>query len=296
VYVDEQGQAVSAKEVRKSGEGGYQARDGRPVTANAVAEEDVEKQDDEFVLKSDPTIRIESRANKMSKSRGNVVNPDAIVQDYGADALRLYEMFMGPLEATKPWSMAGVGGVRNFLDRVWRLIVDDQQEDLVLQPALCDQACDDEQNRMLHATIKKVTEDTESMSFNTAIARMMEFTKFFTRCDRRPVSAMRTFLILLSPYAPHLCEELWRILGGDQSIAHQSWPSWDEQALVQKQIEVPVQFNGKVKTKIHLAPDAKPDQMIAAALDDQRVQSLLEGKQVVKQIAVPGRLVNLVVK
>ncbi|KAA5540076.1 leucine--tRNA ligase [Roseiconus nitratireducens] len=295
-YFDPDDQPVSSQHVRKSPEGGRQSKDGRPVVAKPVAEDQVEKKGEGFVLKSDPSIRIDSRAHKMSKSRGNVVNPDVVVKEYGADALRLYEMFMGPLEATKPWSMAGVGGVRSFLDRVWRMIVDDQCDDLVLQPGLSDADGDEDQNRMLHATIKKVTEDTESMSFNTAIARMMEFTNFFTRCETRPVAAMKNFLILLSPYAPHLCEELWKILGQQGSIAHQPWPSWDEAALVQSSIEVPVQFNGKVKTKIHVSPDSKPDQMIEAALADDRVQEMLAGKNVVKKIAVPGRLVNLVVK
>ena len=138
----------------------------------------------------------------MSKSRGNVVNPDDIVQQYGADSLRLYEMFMGPLEATKPWAMTGVGGVRNFLDRVWRMIVDDKADELVLAASVVDQECTESQMRTLHLTIKKVTEDTEAMSFNTAIARMMEFTNFFTREKTRPRSAMKSFVILLSPYAP----------------------------------------------------------------------------------------------
>ncbi|WP_372896967.1 leucine--tRNA ligase [Stieleria sp.] len=295
-FFDEAGNPVSAAEVRKSPDGGRQSKDGRVVVSKTVSEEDVEKKGEGFVLNSDPSIKVDSRAHKMSKARGNVINPDVVVSEYGADSLRLYEMFMGPLEATKPWSMAGVGGVRNFLDRVWRMIVDDQEDDYVLQSALTEEPCDEEQNRMLHATIKKVTEDTDAMSFNTAIARMMEFTNFFTRAEKRPISAMKSFLILLSPYAPHLCEELWKILGQDGVIAQQSWPKWDESALVQSSIEVPVQFNGKVKTKIQVAPDAKPDQMIEAAMADQRVQSMLEGKNVVKKIAVPGRLVNLVVK
>ena len=192
--------------------------------------------------------------------------------------------------------MAGVGGVKNFLDRVWRMIVDDQEEELVLQKALVETPCDEDQNRMLHATIKKVTEDTDEMSFNTAIARMMEFTNYFTRSEKRPIEAMKSFLVLLSPYAPHLCEELWKILGQQGSIAGQRWPEWDEAALVQKSIEVPVQMNGKVKAKIHVPPDSKPDQMIEAALGDSRVQSILDGKTLVKKIAVPGRLVNFVVK
>ncbi|MCC9600102.1 leucine--tRNA ligase [Stieleria sp. JC731] len=295
-YYDDDGKFVSAKDVRKAPEGGRQSKDGRAVSSRPVAEDAVEKKGESFVLIDNPAIRVESRAHKMSKSRGNVVNPDVVVKDYGADALRLYEMFMGPLEATKPWSMDGVGGVRSFLDRVWRMVVNDNEDDLVLQEALTDEACDDDQARMLHATIKKVTEDTDAMSFNTAIARMMEFTNFFTRCEKRPTEAVKSFLVLLSPYAPHLCEELWQILGGEQSIALQAWPEWDESALVQKSIEVPVQFNGKVKTKIQIAPDAKPDQMLEAALADERVQSLIADKNIVKKIAVPGRLVNFVVK
>lgn len=295
-YQDQDGKFVSAKLVRKAADGGRETKDGRQVTAVAIADDLVEKKGENFVLKSDPAVRVESRAHKMSKSRGNVVNPDIVVNEYGADALRLYEMFMGPLEATKPWSMAGVGGVRNFLDRVWRMIVDDQQDELVLQSALTDQPSDEEQNRMLHGTIKKVTEDTDEMSFNTAIARMMEFTNFFTRQESRPIEAMKSFLILLSPYAPHLCEELWKILGQDGCIANQAWPSYDEAALVQASIEVPVQFNGKVKTKIQLPPDAVVDAMIEAALADDKVKSLLGDKTIVKKIAVPGRLVNLVVK
>jgi leucyl-tRNA synthetase len=232
----------------------------------------------------------------MSKSRGNVVNPDEVVREYGADSLRLYEMFMGPLEATKPWSMTGVGGVRNFLDRVWRMIVNDKADEFALSAAVSDSSCDDDQKRMLHQTIKKVTEDTDSMSFNTAIARMMEFTNFFTRCSTRPIEAMKTFLILLSPYAPHLAEELWRALGGEESIAKQSWPAWDESALVESSIEVPVQINGKVKAKISVPPDASQDAIGQAALADEKVQSLIDGKTIVKLIVVPGRLVNLVVK
>ncbi len=232
----------------------------------------------------------------MSKSRGNVINPDDVVGEQGSDALRLYEMFMGPLEATKPWAMTGVGGVRNFLDRVWRMIVDAKSDEFQLNTSLTDQPCDEDQNRMLHRTIKKVTEDTDSMSFNTAIARMMEFTNFFTRSESRPISAMKPFLILLSPYAPHLCEELWSHLGESDSIAAQTWPSWDEAALVESSIEVPIQINGKVKTKIRVAADASKETIAETALADDKVKTMLDGKTIVKQIVVPGRLVNLVVK
>lgn len=295
-YVTEAGEPISANQVKRDAEGNRVTTDGSAVTSNTLSEDDVEKKGEGFVLKSDPTIRVESRAHKMSKSRGNVVNPDEVVREYGADALRLYEMFMGPLEATKPWSMTGVGGVRNFLDRVWRMIVNDKADELVLADAISDATCDEEQKRILHQTIKKVTQDTESMSFNTAIARMMEFTNFFTRSKQRPKEAMQQFLVLLTPYAPHLTEELWRLLGGTTSIALEPWPKWDEAALVESSIEVPVQLNGKVKTKIQVAPDATKDAIEEAAMQDPKVQSLLEGKTIIKRIVVPGRLVNLVIK
>ena len=234
----------------------------------------MEKQGDTFVLKEDKEIRIDSRAYKMSKSRGNVVNPDQVVAEYGADALRLYEMFMGPLEAVKPWSMDGVCGVRNFLDRVWRLIIDDRAEIMQLNPAVQDAAPTVEQNRMLHKTIKLVTNDIQQMSFNTAIARMMEFTNFFFKEEIRPREAMKKFVLLLSPYAPHLAEELWQALGDcpdfrvsengtvpfttklgeNKTLAYEPWPAYDEAMLKQDTIEVPVQVNGKLRGRIQRQP------------------------------------------
>ncbi len=260
-----------------------------------IDDEATEKRQGKLFIK-DTDIPVIAKADKMSKSRGNVVNPDAVVREYGADSLRLYEMFMGPLEATKPWNMAGVGGVRGFLDRVWRMIVDDKSDDDALSPALSEDPCNDDQRRVLHQTIRKVTEDTEAMSFNTAIARMMEFTNHFTREKKRPIEAMKSFLILLSPYAPHIAEELWRRLGEDRSIAFATWPSWDAEAIRESSIEIPVQINGKLKAKIQVAPESSSDQMLAAALADEKVQAATEGKTIVKQIAVPKRLVNLVVK
>ncbi len=295
-YVSEAGDAVSASDVKRDADGNRVNRDGKIVSIVSLAEQQVQKQGDGFVLSDSTSIRVDSRAHKMSKSRGNVVNPDVVVREYGADSLRLYEMFMGPLEATKPWSMAGVGGVRGFLDRVWRMIVDVKADEVRLHPAISDLPCDDDQRRILHQTIKKVTEDTDSMSFNTAIARMMEFTNHFTRSESRPIDAMKTFLILLAPYAPHLCEELWQILGGTESIAQERWPECDESALVQSSIEVPVQINGKVKAKISVSADTSQAALGEAALADDRIQSLIDGKTIVKQIVVPGRLVNFVVK
>ena len=295
-YFDAAGTPVSASELRRDPQGDRVGPENQPVEARVLPEADVQKQGDGFVLAADPSVRVESRAHKMSKSRGNVVNPDAVVRDYGADALRLYEMFMGPLEATKPWSMAGVGGVRGFLDRVWRMVVDERSETLRPHPRLTDQPCDQEQLRILHQTIKKVTEDTESMSFNTAIARMMEFTNHFTRAERRPRQAIETFLLLLAPYAPHIAEELWRVLGHETSIAQQDWPNWDEQALVETSREIPIQINGKVKSKIRVPADASRDAILQTALADAKVLSAAQGKQIVKQIVVPGRLVNLVIR
>ena len=295
-YVDAAKKPISSKNVRKDSEGNRVAKDGSVVESVTYSEDDVQKKGEGFVLQSDPAIKVDSRAFKMSKSRGNVVNPDSVVNQYGADALRLYEMFMGPLEATKPWAMNGVGGVRSFLDRVWRMMVDDVAEELALVDAVVETPCDDDQRRVLHQTIRKVTEDTLAMSFNTAIAKMMEFTNFFTKSETRPREAMQSFLILLAPYAPHLCEELWSVMGGKESITLQSWPQWDESALKESSVEIPVQINGKVRGKISVAPDASQDAMKEAAMGNEGVQKAITGKQIVKSIVIPGRMVNLVVK
>src|SRR4029453_11372537 len=165
---------------------------------------------------------------KMSKARGNVVNPDDVVRDFGADSLRLFEMFMGPLEAVKPWSTQGVVGVRGFLDRVWRLIVDDKADALTLNAAVQKVEPTNEQLRTLHKTIKQVTGDIEQLQFNTAIARMMEFTNFFTKESVRPPSIMHQFILLLSPFAPHIAEELWQLLGHTKTLAYEPWPKFDD--------------------------------------------------------------------
>ena len=233
---------------------------------------------------------------KMSKSRGNVINPDVVVKEYGADSLRLYEMFMGPLEATKPWSMEGVNGVHNFLGRVWRMILDDRAEGMELNPGLTDAAPTDEEQRVLHRTIKAVTEDVAKLSFNTAIARMMEFTNFFTKQVRRPRSVMEPFVLLLSPFAPHLAEELWQALGHQKTLAYEPWPKYDETLLVESTIEIPVQINGKVRSKITVAADADKATILAAAKQDAKIATYIAGKQIVQEIVIPGRLVNFVIK
>jgi len=233
---------------------------------------------------------------KMSKSRGNVVNPDAVVAEFGADSLRLYEMFMGPLEATKPWSMDGVSGVYGFLGRVWRMIVDERSEELILNPAVVDTPPGIEQNRVLHQTIKAVTEDVSELRFNTAIARMMEFTNFFTKETSRPREAMTSFVLLLSPFAPHIAEELWQVLGHRESIACAPWPEFNHELAKEHTVEVAVQIKGKVRSKINVPADADQQTILTAAKEDPKIAALLAGKSIVKEIVVPGRLVNFVIK
>jgi leucyl-tRNA synthetase len=296
-YRKSDGSAVSSHRVTRDAEGMLiDQGSGERVVEARVEPDAAEKQGESFVLKSDPAIRIDSRAYKMSKSRGNVVNPDEIVRDYGADALRLYEMFMGPLEATKPWSMAGVNGVRNFLDRVWRMIVDDRSETVVLHPAVQEAVPTEDQNRILHRTIMAVTEDTAAMEFNTAIARMMEFTNFFTRQETRPKSAMERLVLLLAPYAPHIAEELWQVLGHDQTLAYEPWPAYDEALTKEDTIEIPVQIKGKLRGRIRVSAQATAEQMEQTARSDPRVAEWIEGKEIVKVVVVPGRMVNFVVK
>ena len=277
--------------------------DGNPIPKNGSASisvvkltpDEVEKHGDVFTLKNNPRIRLESRAHKMSKSRGNVVNPDEIVREYGADSLRLYEMFMGPLEATKPWSMQGVNGVRGFLDRVWRMIVDERSEQLKLNEAVQSIDPDDQQLRMLHRTIKEVAHDIENMEFNTAIARMMEFVNFFTRQTIRPRTCMETFVLLLSPYAPHIAEELWQLLGHEQTLTYETWPQHDEQFIHESTVEIVLQINGKVRAKINVSADADRNEMEQAAREHPKLAQLLDGNAIKKVVVVPGRLVNFVV-
>ena len=232
---------------------------------------------------------------KMSKSRGNVINPDDVISEYGADAFRCYEMFMGPLEQMKPWSMTGVEGVSRFLARVWRLVMaENQAGEWVLSTVLKDIPLEKAQARVLHATIKKVGEDIEALAFNTAISQMMIFVNAFTHAEFRPVTALRTLLILLSPFAPHLAEELWERLGFAGLCADQAWPAYDPQFLIDDEIEIVLQVNGKVRDHLVVNREATREQIEAAALASPKVSELIAGKQVKKVVVVPGKLVNIV--
>jgi leucyl-tRNA synthetase len=238
---------------------------------------------------------LEGATERMSKSRGNVIPVDMPIEQYGADVTRLYEMFMGPLEDTKPWSMQGVEGVSRFLARAWRLIVDENAETLRLLPAVSDDTPSDEQARVLHRTIKAVSDDMEALRFNTAIARLMEFVNFFTGQSRRPRSCMEAFVLMLAPLAPHIAEEMWQALGHVTTLAYEPWPTYVAALTKEDTVDVIVQVNGKMRSRITLPADAEPPAIEAAALADRRVQQLLSGRRPRKIIVVPGKLVNLVV-
>jgi leucyl-tRNA synthetase len=230
---------------------------------------------------------------KMSKSRGNVINPDKVIDEYGADSMRLYEMFMGPLEATKPWSMQGVEGVSRFLGKVWRLMVD--QESGELHKAVQDTQADEKTLRILHQTIKKVTEDLDTFGFNTAISQMMIFVNHLTQYDVRPKSVLDQFLLILAPFAPHICEELWEKLGHTKTLSYEPWPKFNDELTKEKEVEIAVQVLGKIKDKIVVAADATEVEIEKAALASEKVQAALAGKTPKKVIVIKGRLVNIVV-
>ncbi len=282
---------------------GYRDGSGRFVSGPAgdglaavkLEEHQVVKKGDGFVLADDPDVRVEARAHKMAKSRGNVINPDTVVEQYGADSLRLYEMFMGPLEAVKPWSMKGVEGVYRFLGRAWRMIIDADSEAVAADPRVKDVDPTPDQAKLVARTIEAVSSDLDAMRFNTAISRLMEFVNAFTGQDVRPRSAMEAFTLLLAPMAPHAAEELWEALGHRESLAYAPWPTFDAALLIEEEIEVPVQVNGKLRAKIQVPANAVPDEIEAAARSDQRIVALLQGKAIRKTVVVPGKLVNFVI-
>jgi leucyl-tRNA synthetase len=239
---------------------------------------------------------------KMSKSRGNVVNPDDVIEQYGTDAFRCYEMFMGPLEQMKPWSMKGVEGVSRFLARVWRLIMEENQAgEWVLSGDVREVDPEKAQLKILHATIKKVTGDIETLSLNTAISQMMILVNALIPQGRTPrsVSTFRTLLLLLNPFAPHLTSELWEILaekfpGTVGDITEQNWPVHDERLLVEDEIEIILQVNGKLRDTMTVALDATNAEVEALALANKKVQNAVAGKPIRKVVVVPKKLVNLV--
>jgi leucyl-tRNA synthetase len=310
---------------------------GANLTSEKLVETEIEKRGDHYVWKSNTSIYVEAKSFKMSKSRGNVVNPDDILAEYGADALRLYEMFLGPLQDTKPWSTRNVEGVYRFLGRVWRLFVEEQSETefeqhettakqpssqellnlIKLNPAIKEVAATPAQLKTLHACIKKVTEDLDGLRFNTAISALMVFVNEAMTWETKPVSVLRDFLILLQPFAPHITEELWGKLStvhGPQSVfrasvgnstvdcepwtvdlAYQLWPQFDAALLVESEIEIPVQVNGKLRDVIKVPANADNAALEAAAKASEKVQPFIAGKTIKKIIVVPRKLVNIAV-
>jgi leucyl-tRNA synthetase len=255
---------------------------------------DVEEREGKPFAKSSGE-ELKSQIEKMSKSRYNVVNPDDVINDYGADALRLYELFMGPLEQVKPWQMAGVEGVSRFLARAWRLMVDEETGALHARVVDAPAASEAELEKSLHKTIKKVKEDTEALRFNTAIAQMMTFVNEATQAKTLPRDTGLAFCKVLSPYAPHIAEELWARLGQQGLVCQEAWPAHDERLTVDDTISLGVQVNGKRRDEITVPKDADDKACEAAALASPTVQKFMEGKPARKIIVVKGRLVNIVV-
>jgi len=281
-----------------------------------------------FVSTSEPFFKLVNQGlilgedgQKMSKSRGNVINPDDILSEYGADAFRLYEMFLGPLEMVKPWNTNGVEGVYRFLGRVWRFFIEGQSEtefeqsqaaeprrgpelldSIRLSPAISEHPPAPDQLKTLHACIKKVSEDLDGLGFNTAISALMEFINEAMAWKSKPAAVLGDFLILLQPFAPHLAEELWDKLSCGHpaaasrvsGLAYQPWPAFDPALLVEDTLEIPVQVNGKLRDVIRVAASITAADLEAAARASEKVKPFIERKTIRKVILVPRKLVNFV--
>ncbi|MBN2351771.1 MAG: leucine--tRNA ligase [Spirochaetales bacterium] len=257
----------------------------RPDKSLVPVDQVDERENETFIERATgkPVARIIA---KMSKSLKNVINPDDVVREYGADSMRLYEMFMGPLEVSKPWTVSGILGVKRFLDRVYKLG----------DKPLADGEPPRELLRLLHKTIRKVTKDTDNLCFNTAISQMMIYSGEIAGLDTLPRALWEPFLLVLAPYAPHLAEELWEKCGRKPSISAHPWPAWDEALTVDETVTIVCQINGKVRSRLELPRDLKPAELEKAALADARIRELLAGKKPAKVVTVPNKLVNIVVK
>lgn len=283
---EKDGKIISADEVE----------DGDDVIRKPLDESEVEKKGDRHVMKG-TEITVDAKAHKMSKSRGNVINPDDVVENYGADSLRLYEMFMGPLEQVKPWSTKGVEGVNRFLNRAWRLFFGEEHEEDVFN--VSDDKPTKEQLKTLHEAIQKVSEDIEGLRFNTAISALMIFVNEANQWEGGvPRSVAEPFVKLLSPFAPHIAEEIWSKFGHNESLAYEPWPELVEEYLKAETIDMPVQVNGKVRANITVPAEKSKDKdfVLGLAKQQENVERYLEDTTIMKEIFVPGRIVNLVVK
>jgi len=301
---------------------GFHKQTGEKLFATRVVEPLVEKKGDGYILRANPAIKVDARSFKMSKSRGNVVNPDKIVEDYGADTFRLYEMYMGPLEAPKPWNTRDIVGMSRFLNSVWRNLIGETEQETVgggqwaenadtqalpsdssalptvhgmtptrVGDALIPEALD----RQMHRTIKKVPEDIVGLRFNVAIAELIKLNNEITGMPVVPRELAENFVLMLAPFAPHVAEEMWLRLGHHKSLARRPWPSYDESKLVDLVMEIPVQVNGKLRDKIVVPTNADEAMVLSAALLSDKVKPWVEGKIMKKKLYVPKKLVNFVV-
>jgi leucyl-tRNA synthetase len=221
-----------------------------------------------------------------------VINPDEVVDQYGADSMRLYEMFMGPLERSKPWNTSGIEGVYRFLNKLWRHFVDDKGELIELSQSLAE----GETLTLMHASIKKVQYDLDNLAFNTAISQLMVFSKHLRDLKQAPREAFKVFVLLLAPFSPHISEELWALLGNNNTLSHHEWPAYDENKLAKNSVKLAVQINGKVRAQIEVEVDASKEEVLAIAYEQESLKQHIEGKSIVKEIVVPNRIVNIVVK
>ena len=262
------------------------------LTKSKVAESDVEKLGDSWVLKSDPTVKLDARSHKMSKSRGNVVNPDTLIKSYGADATRLFLMFLGPIEDMKPWNTQGIEGVFRFIKRLWREVV---TEEGGLNPKLSEgPETNKDMDKLLHESIKKVTQDIERLNFNTVVSQLMILLNLMVKTANYSKETAKAFIQLLNPMAPHIAEELWDRLGGSGSISDAPWPSFDETKLILSEVKIVVQVNGKHRGEILIPTDTDKETVEALGLSQERVKNSIEGKTVRKVIYVPGKILNIV--
>lgn len=307
-FEDVTGKPVSTADIRDMDEEasesgtmlvGYVKSTGQKLIAKRIDEILIEKKGDGYVLKANPNIKVDASTFKMSKSRGNVVNPDNIVKDYGADAFRLYEMYLGPLEAQKPWNTRDIVGMSRFLESVWRNLIGedrDGQSPETGSTRITDSELPEALDRQLHRTIKKVGEDIEGLRFNTAIAELIKLNNELKGLPSVPQWFAEQFTLLLAPFAPHLAEEIWQRLDHDQSLARHAWPTYEPAKLVESTLELPVQVNGKLRSRITVAADATSEAILAAAKADPVIKPWLEVKTLVKELYVPKKLVNFVVK
>ena len=273
---------------------GFFKQGGAKAIGRRIEESDVEKSGDAYVLKSDGKIRVDARSFKMSKSRGNVVNPDQIVGDYGADTFRLYEMYMGPLEQQKPWNTRDIVGMSRFLAGVYRNLIGDEETGKMA--VIADEAAPQALDRQMHRTIKKVGQDIDGLRFNTAIAQLIMMNNEMTKLKTVPRALAENFTLMLSPFAPHLAEEIWNRLGHDKSLSGYPWPKYDEGKLVDATVELAVQVNGKLRGTVSVPSDADEETALAAARGVASVKPWIEGKTPVKSLYVAKKLVNLVVR